>query len=1509
MWIILTPILLFTTIMILLYVPPVQNLIRKQVNKHVSKAIGMELNVGRIDLRFPLNLLVRDVEVVQKQDTLLNLGSLNVRVQLMPLFKGTIDVDRVALDQVKVNSADLIEGIQIKGELGHFFLQSHAINLSAETALINRVELTDTDISLILRDTTTAEKPDTASAPVNWRFDVRALQVKNVGFEMETPADTTTMAAKLGDLLVSDVTVDLKNEAYELRKLLLEKGGFKLTTGTAKPAVGFDPSHLSLNNIKIDIDSVRYHGRDINAIIKECSMYDRSGLSVSSLTARVQSDSTMIRVPYVRLSTPHSQINLTAQTYWELVNIPTTGRLSARFNAQIGKQDVMLFAGDLPEEFKEAYPFRPLVVQAGTEGNLKQMQISRIRVDLPGAFSIDGGGELYNLTDSVKRSINVDLDMQTQDLDFLTTLAGMQPGDPLIIPDSMSLQAKVTLEGSQLDANLTLKEGIGSLTAYAGLNFNSEIYNANLRINNIQVNHFLPKDSIYGVTASLDAFGQGLNPTLPKSKAQLKASVNKLEIGKLDISGVSVDGTVKNGLANATIVSDNTLLRMKADAQYNLASSYPEGKVEVDATHVGLYQLGLLTEPLKHDFAFHLVGAIHRDSIDVDFSSGDLKLEFGSNTGLNALIKQSTGMADELISQLSDHSLEIDKLRQLLPNVYLNVSAGKNNVLAWFLDNQKMSYQDIAVNLTINDDTGINGDLAIHTFKLDTLQLDTIYFDIRQDTNCVAFNGGVINGPENPHVAFKTNLNAQLCNNDVQLMLEFKDAKDQTGVLFGVNARPLYGGNGQGDGVVFTLLPQEPILAFHKFQFVDKSNWVYLHKNKRVYANVNMNDAQGVGIRIQSLPTDTVSLQNIDVELRRIQLAEVFSVIPFMPDITGLFSLEAHLVQTEETLQLSAETTIDSLTYEKQSVGNIKVGASWLPGENGKQFVSVYLGHNGNEVLNADGALYPTIHKKDSIVVNTALTHFPTDIANVFLPSELATLSGDIDGDVHIRGFMDAPIISGSIVMDTVSVKSAQYGAQFTLGNQPIVIKDSRLQLNNFSIYTTSNNPFTINGYLDFRDFAKPIANLKLKATNYELLNAKRTKQSMVYGKAYLDMDATIKGPLSELQMRGGVALLGNTDVTYVLTDSPLTVQDRLSGLVTFTSFNDTVAIDKSNEPAVSFGGLDLVMGIQIDPTVQFNVDLSADQSSRVQVQGGGNLSFKYTPQGTMSLTGRYTLTSGQLKITLPVIPLKGFEITNGSYVEWTGNPMDPTLNITASEKVRASVGMDNGASQMVNFIISIVVKNRLDNLSLAFEISAPDNGEVQNQLASMGPDERSKQAVAMLVSGIYLADSGSSGGFNMGSALNSVLSSQINSLMGNVKNANLSVGVENNTSDVGGKQTDYSFSYSQRFFNDRFQVVIGGKVSTGADVTYSAESFINNISLEYRLDESATRYIRVFYDKNYESILDGEVTEGGVGLVLRKKLDKLSELFIFKRKKKDKKEDKKEYEDNNDKKKDDENE
>ena len=81
-------------------------------------------------------------------------------------------------------------------------------------------------------------------------------------------------------------------------------------------------------------------------------------------------------------------------------------------------------------------------------------------------------------------------------------------------------------------------------------------------------------------------------------------------------------------------------------------------------------------------------------------------------------------------------------------------------------------------------------------------------------------------------------------------------------------------------------------------------------------------------------------------------------------------------------------------------------------------------------------------------------------------------------------------------------------------------------------------------------------------------------------------------------------------------------------------------------------------------------------------------------------------------------------------------------------------------------------------------------------------------------------------------------------------------------------------------------EVVIGGKVRTGEDAENSAESLIDNVSVEYRLDKSATRYVRVFYDRDTQDPLEGQLTRTGAGLVLRRKTDKLGELFLFRNKK-----------------------
>jgi predicted Zn-dependent protease len=215
---------------------------------------------------------------------------------------------------------------------------------------------------------------------------------------------------------------------------------------------------------------------------------------------------------------------------------------------------------------------------------------------------------------------------------------------------------------------------------------------------------------------------------------------------------------------------------------------------------------------------------------------------------------------------------------------------------------------------------------------------------------------------------------------------------------------------------------------------------------------------------------------------------------------------------------------------------------------------------------------------------------------------------------------------------------------------------------------------------------------------------------------------------------------------------------------------------------------------------------------------------------------------------------------------------------------VRASV-TENDVPQTVSFDVGLVISQTFNNMGLEFTLEAPDNLTVQNQLATMSTEERGKLALTMLATGLYLAEGNSSSGFNVNSALNAFLQSEISNIAGSaLKSIDISVGVEDGTTATGASTTDYSFRFAKRFWNNRVSVIVGGKVSTGKEVESADQTFIDNVSLEYRLDNGGTRYVRLFYDKDVEDLLEGNLSEAGAGLVLRKKMDKLSDLFIFRK-------------------------
>ena len=125
--------------------------------------------------------------------------------------------------------------------------------------------------------------------------------------------------------------------------------------------------------------------------------------------------------------------------------------------------------------------------------------------------------------------------------------------------------------------------------------------------------------------------------------------------------------------------------------------------------------------------------------------------------------------------------------------------------------------------------------------------------------------------------------------------------------------------------------------------------------------------------------------------------------------------------------------------------------------------------------------------------------------------------------------------------------------------NDPVRIADGKLLLENFTMYAYNDEPLNIMGDVDFHNTERITMDMRMRARNYQIINSKQTASSIAYGKAFVNFFARLNGRLDQLRMRGRLDVLGSTDLTYILLDSPLSTDNQLDELVKFTDFTETI--------------------------------------------------------------------------------------------------------------------------------------------------------------------------------------------------------------------------------------------------------------------------------------------------------------------------------------------------------------
>ncbi len=1508
-----TPIALFLLLAILLYIPPVQNFAVHQVANYLSGNLGMDVRIDKVRLAFPLDLAVHHMTAVEKGDTLLNADRLRLNVKLMPLFEGRADVDGFELYGLVIDTKSYISDTRIKGHAGQLTAAAHGVDWEKELVNLDHARLHDADIYVTLSDTA---KKDTTESKAKWNIAVKKVDIERSKVHLQMPGDSMRIYANLGLAALRGGAFDTGRNYYAVKALQLQDCDVNYDIPYIKPVAGIDPNHIAVKRLTLMLDTLSYNNEGVlRAGLRGLTLHEKCGLDVTRLSGSVYMDTTQLRLPALRLRTPASRIDADVAFDFKAFSAGKGGHCQAMVDASIGYDDIRTLAtGYVDKAYLRALPHKPLAIKGTVSGNIDHLRLPSLTLNMPGVLQASANGYTNYVTKDWRNG-KFNFNLRTKSLAAVRQLMPASLKQSINVPDGLSLRGKAAFNGSRYDADIKAGIGRGSLAAKAKLDVKRETYKV------VATAHQLPIASIVrGVpvgpfSGSLRASGSGWDVMSPRTSLTADAKVNALSYERYPLGGISVKANLRGGKAVAHFEADNPLLQGNGHIEALLGRHNYEVAVKASLPNLDLKKLGVTTDTLyfgtdidikatanKAFTAYALSGSIannhfttqrmsamakdilfdlatSRDTTTANISAGDLRLRLGAKGDIPHLGTHLARFANELQKEAKTYNIDQERLKTYLPVMAFYLDAGRDNPLYNIARMKGYSFSSAYVNLNTDPHVGMTGDARMGALNVGALLLDTIDTHIFQDSTGVQMRGLVKNGKKNPN-PLEVRMRSYVMRSGAGIELSYYDSEGERGVDVGLQAALVDG------GMNIHLYPENPVLAYRNFK-VNKDNYIFLGKDNSIRADVDLLADDGTGLKIYGEPKDSVN--DLTVSVNQVNLGELSAVLPYMPKLSGMLSGDVHVTDDSQHKQLSAmaSLTADNFKYEDMPLGNVGIDAVYLPKTGGEHHASAFISSNGEEVLACNGTYFD--RDGGTFEGDAQLHDFPLQMLNGFMAGTDVALKGIAGGDLRMNGSLDKPVINGSLDLDSAHIYSDVYGFDLRTDERALDIKDSRIIFSDYRLFSTGKEPMVLNGTFDMSDFERMRMDFAMRAKNFELINTRKKAQSMLFGKVYANYVGTLKGTTDNLSLRGKLEVLDRTDVTYILKDSPLSVDDRLHDLVQFTNFKDSTQTAQP-EKAVD-GGMDITMGISISDAAIFHCNLSDDGQSYVKLEGGGDMTLRMTQQGDMRMTGLFTTNSGEMKYQLPVIPLKTFQIVQGSYVQFTGDVMNPTLNIAAKERTKAVVTEDD-KQRSVAFDVGVKITKPLNDMGLEFTIEAPEDLNIQNQLASMSAEQRGKAAVTMMATGMYMTDETmmSGSGFKANNALNAFLQSEIQNIAGSaLKTIDINLGVESGTSQTGTSTTDYSFQFAKRFWGNRISVIIGGKVSTGADATNSAESFINNVSVEYRLDQGATRYVKAFYDRDTQDPLEGQLTKTGAGLVLRRKTDKLGELFIFRNKSKKK--------------------
>lgn len=1331
-----------------------------------------------------------------------------------------------------------------------------------------------------------------------------------------------------------------ESEPWTIRvgKISLHDADALYAVRDAKPAAGFDADHIKVDRLGIEIDSFYNRGTEVVVPLKSLTAHERCGIDLNA-SGRFAMNDDGLAFNGGDIATTNSRMKVDATLGLnedKLEKMPFN--LSA--DASIGMADVKMFMPSLTPTINTMPKHSEIKLNADMKGTLADVDVDNLRLSMPNHVELNARGRLSNITNPDKITGRLALDGDIKDVDFLKpTLLDTKMAKQVKLPPTR-LNGDVTFANGDIKGDLKAVTGGGTIALDAFYSGRRENYDIDMSLNRFPLKSFMPGMAINNITADIKAKGHGFNPLSKSAKIDATVSVKSADYYDYKFANIDMWANLDSGDFEGGIVSVNQDLDLDLTARGHIGEhdTY-DVALNGDIRNLDLKALRLSDTPMRGSLSVD--GTAHlslRDDIydvnvnvgSIDWQLDDMKLEssrlhanisttdttvnarisddgidltFVSKCKFNEFVKRMSESADLAVKQIDERKIDVEALQERLPQFSLKAKAvNGSNILSGPLSLYGVSFAKIDAD--ISNTSRIDIAAEVDSLQFGDMRFDAISINAHQHSKYLIYNVAVDNVPGNLDEFAHIHANGYLADDVLQTFIKQQNRQGETGYNLGFTAE-------MADSVVtVNFAPLTPIIAYKQWTLNEDNFIKYNLYTTHFDSNFDMRNADSF-IRLYTehdaahahdhdgddgddyhdhdhdghSDHDAAAHQE-DVILKAggIKIEEWLSFVPGLPPFSGELAADMRFRWDKKSISGDGNLKIDNLCYDKNLLGSFDNDVRIFTDNSGVVRADADVKVDGTHVISLKGVINdPTLDKPFDL--DLSMIRFPLKVVNPFLPKNTAQLSGWLNGDLCIAGDVEKPILNGKLMFDSAAINLPVFGSKLKFSSDEVPIDNSVITFDNYRITTLNENPLTVNGAVNLVKLSNPLIKLNANGNNMQIVGSEESKRALLYGKAFVTLNAAINGDLRLLNVNSQISLLDKTNVTYVFSDFDAAMPTESSDVVTFVSFEnpDTTMVDVEVEKPMS---MNLRADIRIANTANVTVDLL--QGNKLTMQGGGNLSFKMDASDAMSLVGKYTIEKGRLKYKPPLISEVDFEIKRGSSVSFNGDILNPILDVHGSETKTMGIAGEGYGSNRAEFTITANITNTLSNMGIAFDISSTDM-TVQSELQALTADQRTNQAMNMLLYGTYTGMQSTINFKGTGSnPLYSFLSGQLNNWASNIKFIDISFGIDEYTNYYGeSKQSavNYSYKVSKSLFDDRAKVVVGGNYSTdtNADENFS-QNLISDISVEYALNKNGTMLVRVFRHKGTQSVLEGEITQTGAGFVYRRPMRSLKDIFRFTR-------------------------